>query len=194
MSHTRRRWIANLVAVAAASAAYLLLRFPPETSSFYPRCPVFTWLHVYCPGCGGTRALAALLHGRLDRRHALECTCRPAASFCRPLFCRQLLARHPEEGIPLAARSRTLRSRLLLVGIVYFHCVEKSSGKIERGRQMASPRTRRLKTRLRIIDAAFRKLAHHPDHCHGWFASGSLSLHLCLKRSLCKPERRDSGT
>lgn len=70
MSHTRRRWIANLVAVSVAFAAYLLLRFPPETSNFYPLCPVFTLLHIYCPGCGGTRALAALLHGRLfDAMH-----------------------------------------------------------------------------------------------------------------------------
>lgn len=65
MSCTGRRWTANLAAVATATACYLLLRFPPATSSFYPRCPVFTWLHLYCPGCGGTRALAALLHGRL---------------------------------------------------------------------------------------------------------------------------------
>lgn len=28
--------------------------------------PIFFWLHIYCPGCGGTRALAALLHGRLN--------------------------------------------------------------------------------------------------------------------------------
>jgi hypothetical protein len=65
MSHTQRSWIANLAAVFAAFAVCLLLRFPPATSSFYPTCPVFTLLHIYCPGCGGTRALAALLHGRL---------------------------------------------------------------------------------------------------------------------------------
>lgn len=65
MSLTGHRWTANLAAVATATACYLLLRFPPAASSFYPRCPIFTWLHLYCPGCGGTRALAALLHGRL---------------------------------------------------------------------------------------------------------------------------------
>jgi membrane-bound acyltransferase YfiQ involved in biofilm formation len=54
-----------MVVLATAIAGYVLRRFPPTTSSFYPRCPVFTWLHLYCPGCGGTRALAALLHGRL---------------------------------------------------------------------------------------------------------------------------------
>jgi membrane-bound acyltransferase YfiQ involved in biofilm formation len=54
-----------MVVLAMATAGYVLHLFPPATSSFYPRCPIFTWLHLYCPGCGGTRALAALLHGRL---------------------------------------------------------------------------------------------------------------------------------
>jgi hypothetical protein len=52
---------AMLIAVAAA----VLRRFPPEQNSFYPQCPVYSMLHLLCPGCGGTRALAALLHGHL---------------------------------------------------------------------------------------------------------------------------------
>ncbi len=65
MSVSERRWIASLCACALVAAALVLVRFPPGSSSFYPRCPVFSWLHLYCPGCGGTRALAALLHGRM---------------------------------------------------------------------------------------------------------------------------------
>jgi len=49
--------------LALPSIAALLLRFPPEQYSFYPRCPIYTYLHLQCPGCGTTRALAALLHG-----------------------------------------------------------------------------------------------------------------------------------
>jgi hypothetical protein len=66
MSVNSRRWLANLAAFTVAAAACVVLRFPPASSSFYPRCPIFLWLHIYCPGCGGTRALAALLHGRLN--------------------------------------------------------------------------------------------------------------------------------
>lgn len=61
---------ANLVMLAAIGAALLLYCFPPEQYNFYPVCPVYRYLHIYCPGCGSTRALAALLHGRLvDAMH-----------------------------------------------------------------------------------------------------------------------------
>ena len=66
MSVNARRWLANLVAFTVAAAACVVLLFPPASSGFYPRCPIYLWLHIYCPGCGGTRALAALLHGRLN--------------------------------------------------------------------------------------------------------------------------------
>jgi uncharacterized protein DUF2752 len=66
MSVNSRRWLANLAAFTVAAAACVVLRFPPASSAFYPRCPIFLWLHIYCPGCGATRAVAALLHGRLN--------------------------------------------------------------------------------------------------------------------------------
>jgi hypothetical protein len=52
-------------ACASLAGAIVLYRFPPEQYDFYPQCPVFLYLHMYCPGCGATRALAALLHGRI---------------------------------------------------------------------------------------------------------------------------------
>ena len=53
---------ATPVAILALVAA-VLLRFPPTQYTFYPRCPIYWLLHLQCPGCGTTRALAALLHG-----------------------------------------------------------------------------------------------------------------------------------
>jgi hypothetical protein len=55
---------------AALTALVVLFRFPPDRYDFYPRCPIYTYLHLQCPGCGTTRALSALLHGHL--REALH--------------------------------------------------------------------------------------------------------------------------
>ncbi|HEY0162002.1 MAG TPA: DUF2752 domain-containing protein [Edaphobacter sp.] len=55
-----------LLLLAMLAAAALLLRFPPEQYGFYPRCPIHEHLGLLCPGCGATRALAALLHGHLS--------------------------------------------------------------------------------------------------------------------------------
>jgi hypothetical protein len=51
--------------VAIALAATVLLFFPPTQYSFYPQCPIHELFHLQCPGCGATRALAALLRGHL---------------------------------------------------------------------------------------------------------------------------------
>lgn len=68
MSLAVRSRIAALLRAAApvaliALAVAVLLRFPPAQYSFYPQCPVHSLLHLECPGCGATRALAALLRG-----------------------------------------------------------------------------------------------------------------------------------
>ena len=51
--------------VSILFAAAIFLRFPPEHYSFYPQCPFHQLLNLQCPGCGATRAFAALLHGDL---------------------------------------------------------------------------------------------------------------------------------
>jgi hypothetical protein len=43
----------------------VLLVCPPGRMSFYPACPIHQFLGIDCPGCGATRALAALLRGHL---------------------------------------------------------------------------------------------------------------------------------
>ena len=64
----RSRFASGLRAAAPVggmgAVALLLLRCPPERSHFYLRCPVYEMLHLRCPGCGATRALAALLRGQ----------------------------------------------------------------------------------------------------------------------------------
>jgi hypothetical protein len=71
----RRRQLANntLVFVGcglALFAAAILHFFPPEAHGFYPRCTLYAWTGLHCPGCGSLRALSALTHG--DLRDALH--------------------------------------------------------------------------------------------------------------------------
>ncbi|WP_348267976.1 DUF2752 domain-containing protein [Edaphobacter paludis] len=80
--------------VIIALASVILLRFPPEQYSFYPQCPIYRYLHIECPGCGTTRALAALLHGHIleaFRLNALITSLMPPAAIYAVLcYCRFL--------------------------------------------------------------------------------------------------------
>ena len=53
-----------LVALGAAACAVLLL-VPPGShhARWLPRCMFHQMTGLYCPGCGATRALSAMLHG-----------------------------------------------------------------------------------------------------------------------------------
>jgi len=48
-------------------AVGVLILFNPVDSPWFPPCPFRTLTGWYCPGCGSTRALYYLLHGRIDR-------------------------------------------------------------------------------------------------------------------------------
>jgi len=60
-----RRILAFSISLGTAEGFLLIQRFPPAQYSFYPRCPFAEYLHLLCPGCGATRALAAVLSGHI---------------------------------------------------------------------------------------------------------------------------------
>lgn len=56
---------AGLIVMAAGSAG-LAIYFGVILKQFeMPSCVIASWLQVYCPGCGGTRAVEALLRGHI---------------------------------------------------------------------------------------------------------------------------------
>jgi len=81
-----------------AIGAAVLLRFPPGQYSFYPQCPIYRYLHIQCPGCGTTRALAALLHGNVTealRLNAFTTFLIPFAALYTAACYRRFLQRKP---------------------------------------------------------------------------------------------------
>ena len=61
-------WKIAVLAAALAvlvCGAFILYRFYPGWRRFFPPCPFHALFHLYCPGCGSTRATYCLLHGDL---------------------------------------------------------------------------------------------------------------------------------
>src|ERR1700748_2436065 len=59
-----RRQIA-IGACACAGASLFLFAVDPSQHAVYPQCLLYNLTGIYCAGCGATRALYALLHGRV---------------------------------------------------------------------------------------------------------------------------------
>jgi len=57
-------------ACACAGATAFLYAVDPAHHAVYPQCLLYKTTGIYCAGCGATRAVYALLHGRvLDALH-----------------------------------------------------------------------------------------------------------------------------
>ena len=52
-----------VLSAAMLGAGAMVFFFNPSTHSFFPTCMFHAATGLYCPGCGATRALYALLHG-----------------------------------------------------------------------------------------------------------------------------------
>ena len=116
----RRASALSFIAVACVAAAIILFFLDPAVTSIYPSCPLHTLTGLYCPGCGGLRALHQTLHGNLSAALRLN----PLFVLALPLILYELLLRlvSPLTGRPV--RATLLRflgpTTLLAAALVYF--------------------------------------------------------------------------
>ena len=61
-----KQWQIASAIVLVVAGGWVLYTFPPVTTAFYPQCVFKQMTGLDCPGCGTTRALHALLHGRVE--------------------------------------------------------------------------------------------------------------------------------
>lgn len=66
MNRCARICLSSLAAAAVAAGVWVLYTFAPAAYRFYPRCVFKAATGFDCPGCGTTRALHHLLHGRIE--------------------------------------------------------------------------------------------------------------------------------
>ena len=65
ISPANARFAVVVVVITALGMAATVYFFNPSAHHFYPVCQFHRLTGLNCPGCGGTRALYALLHGDL---------------------------------------------------------------------------------------------------------------------------------
>ena len=64
----KKKTIAKIVTILIPVTAFLLILFKDIILSFvpyFPSCYIYSLTHLYCPACGNTRSVTALLHGDL---------------------------------------------------------------------------------------------------------------------------------
>ena len=80
-SRANARLAMVILGATALGLAALVFFFNPATHHFYPVCQFHRLTGLNCPGCGMTRALFALLHGKfLDLRFTGQVFVFPSAA------------------------------------------------------------------------------------------------------------------
>jgi hypothetical protein len=60
-----KRFAAGIVVLAVPFAVWAIAKNPPTAGGWYPPCIFNVSTGLYCPGCGGTRALHLLANGNV---------------------------------------------------------------------------------------------------------------------------------
>jgi hypothetical protein len=58
------KWFGWILLILAGVGLLFFYFLNPDKSEFFPKCPLYVWTGLYCPGCGSQRAIHSFLHFR----------------------------------------------------------------------------------------------------------------------------------
>lgn len=61
---SRNKWLGWSLLIILGVILIFFYFLDPEKSVLFPKCPLYVWTGLYCPGCGSQRAIHSFLHGR----------------------------------------------------------------------------------------------------------------------------------
>ena len=98
-----------LILAAIAAGCLFLYHHTPEQTAYLPQCLFYKFTHLYCPGCGMTRALYKLVHGDF-----------PGAIRCNLLFLPEAVLLSVLFWMPRVEYYRATTSCTMIIIIVYW--------------------------------------------------------------------------
>ena len=58
------KWVGWILLILAGVGLLFFYFLNPDKSELFPKCPLYVWTGLYCPGCGSQRAIHSFLHFR----------------------------------------------------------------------------------------------------------------------------------
>ena len=120
-----------LGACACGGATAFLFAVDPTRHAVYPQCLLYNATGIYCAGCGATRAMYALLHGRLIEAlhdNALFIVALPLILYIAGTYMLAAWQSNAWPQVPVDTRKLSRRSIAILLILIGFMIVRNLPG------------------------------------------------------------------
>jgi hypothetical protein len=118
-------------ACACAAASLFVYAVDPSRHAVYPQCILYNTTGIYCAGCGATRAVYALLHGRLLTAlhdNLLFVTALPLVACALAPYFWRALRDDAWPAVPIDPRRTVLRTAIIVAIMITFMIIRNLPG------------------------------------------------------------------
>lgn len=88
------KWLLVFLLPVAVGLVLFFYFHNPEKSILFPKCPLYVWTGLYCPGCGSQRAVHSFLHFRFPEALHYNFLLFPAGLFIAYHLVRPAMNKH----------------------------------------------------------------------------------------------------